>query len=159
MREFRTGQGIDVHSFTDGDGLVMGGAIIPFNKKWVAHSDGDIIVHSLMDALLGAAGLKDIGHYFPDTDPQYKNINSLKLLEKVASIISEKKYKISNVDITVVLQEPKLAPYIDEIVKNIKDALHIDEDMISVKTTTTEHLGFIGEGKGGVATTIATIYK
>ena len=144
----RVGFGYDVHRLKKGRELILGGVNIPYKKGLDGHSDADVMVHAVMDALLGAAALGDIGKHFPDTDDKYKGINSLKLLEKVADLVRESGFKIENVDVTLVAQKPKIAPYIEEMRKNIKDALKISLDMVSVKATTTEKLGFEGKEKG-----------
>ena len=144
----RIGQGYDAHRFKEGKGLVLGGVDIPFDKSFQAHSDGDVLLHALCDALLGAAALGDIGKHFPDTSEKYKGISSRLLLQKVHALITEKKYVVCNVDVTVVAQAPKLAPYIDNMRQHISEDLEIPIDSISVKATTTEGMGFVGRGEG-----------
>jgi 2-C-methyl-D-erythritol 2,4-cyclodiphosphate synthase len=144
----RIGQGYDAHRFKAGKGIVLGGVDIPFDKSFEAHSDGDVLLHALCDALLGAAALGDIGKHFPDTSDKYKGISSRLLLQKVHALITEKHYVVGNVDVTVVAQTPKLAPYIDNMRQHISEDLEIPIDSISVKATTTEGMGFVGRGEG-----------
>ncbi len=144
----RIGFGYDVHAFAKDRKLILGGVNIPNPLGLLGHSDADVLVHSIMDALLGAAALGDIGKLFPDTDPRYKDANSLKLLTAVGNLLKENNYSISNIDSTIVAQAPKLAPFIDEMRKNIAQALCIDISQIAVKATTTEHLGFEGRKEG-----------
>lgn len=144
----RIGHGYDVHRFCDGDRIVIGGVKIPFEKGILAHSDGDVLVHAVADALLGAAGERDIGFHFPDTDEKYKNIDSMKLLSRVNEIIIKKGYKIENIDCTVIAQAPKMAPHIIKMRDNIAKTLCIDPDSVNVKATTEEKLGFTGRGEG-----------
>ncbi len=145
---FRIGNGYDVHRLVAGRKLIMGGVEIPFDMGLLGHSDADVLIHSIMDALLGACGERDIGHFFPDNDNTYKNISSILLLQKVCKIITAKGYKIGNIDCVVAAQLPKLAPYIDEMKNNIASALEIETDQINIKATTTEGMGFVGKGKG-----------
>ena len=145
---FRVGQGYDVHQLTEGRKLILCGVEVPWEKGLLGHSDADVALHALMDALLGAAGLWDIGHHFPDTDPQYKGISSLLLLEKVLADLREKGFRPANVDVTIVAQRPKLSPYIPAMVQKLAEALSLPADRINVKATTTEHLGFEGRGEG-----------
>ena len=144
----RIGHGYDVHRFCDGDYVVIGGVKIPFSKGLLAHSDGDVLAHAIADSLLGAAGQKDIGHFFPDNDEQFKNADSLVLLARVKDIIYNAGYEIENIDSTIVAQAPKMMPHIDEMRKNLAKALSIDFDMVNVKATTEEKLGFTGRGEG-----------
>jgi len=144
----RIGQGYDAHRFKEGKGIVLGGVDIPFNKSFEAHSDGDVLLHALCDALLGAAALGDIGKHFPDSNDKYKGINSRLLLQKVHALLIEKHYVVSNVDVTVVAQAPKLAPYIENMCQHISEDLEISVDRVSVKATTTEGMGFVGRGEG-----------
>jgi 2-C-methyl-D-erythritol 2,4-cyclodiphosphate synthase len=153
----RIGQGFDVHRFAAGRKLVLGGVDIPAEKGLLGHSDADVLVHAIADALLGAAALGDIGHHFPDTDERYKGISSLVLLEHVATLLAEKMYSIGNVDATLVMERPKIAPYVSAMRANIASALRIDPDQVSVKATTNEGLGFIGSGDGAVAHAVAMI--
>ena len=144
----RIGQGYDAHRFKTGKGIVLGGVDIPFDKSFEAHSDGDVLLHALCDALLGAAALGDIGKHFPDTSDKYKGISSRLLLQKVHALITEKHYLISNVDVTVVAQELKLAPYIHNMRQHISEDLGLPIENISVKATTTEGMGYVGRGEG-----------
>lgn len=144
----RIGHGYDVHRFCDGDRIVIGGVKIPFEKGVLAHSDGDVLVHAVADALLGAAGERDIGFHFPDTDEKYKNIDSMKLLSRVNEIILNKGYRIENLDCTIIAQAPKMSPHIIKMRDNIAKTLCIDPDSVNVKATTEEKLGFTGRGEG-----------
>lgn len=145
---FRVGIGYDVHALTPGYDLVIGGVKIPHEKGLKGHSDADVLVHAICDALLGALSLGDIGHHFPDTDPEFKGISSLKLLFRVSELIREKGYTVVNVDSVVVAQRPKLAPFIEDMKKNISSVLGILPAQVSVKATTTERLGFEGREEG-----------
>ncbi len=153
----RIGFGYDVHAFSEGRRLILGGVDVPHSMGLLGHSDADVLVHAIMDALLGAAALGDIGKHFPDTDPAYKGADSLMLLKNVGKILAENGYKIGNIDSTIVAQAPKLAPYIALMRQNIADALSVDVDLISVKATTTEHLGFEGRKEGISASAAALI--
>jgi len=144
----RIGIGYDVHRLVHGRKLVLGGVIIPFEKGLYGHSDADVLIHALCDAILGAAGLGDIGQHFPDTDPAFKDIHSIKLLAKTCKMISKKGFKINNVDSTIFAQEPKLYPYKEDMKKNIAQAIEIEPACINIKATTTEGLWMIGEGSG-----------
>ena len=144
----RIGTGYDVHRLTEGRRLILGGVDIPYEKGLLGHSDADVLLHAVMDALLGAAALGDIGKHFPDTDPAYKGASSLRLLEHVGRLIDEKLYVIGNIDATIIAQRPKLAPYIDEMRKNVADTLGIEIDQVNIKATTEEGLGFTGSGEG-----------
>lgn len=146
--KLRAGIGYDVHKLTYGRKLILGGVDIPFEKGLLGHSDADVLLHAISDALLGAASLGDIGRHFPDNDPSYKDIDSMILLKKVAKLLNDKGYEISNIDATVVCQRPKLAPYIDQMRSNISEALGLDADDINIKATTTEAMGFEGRGEG-----------
>ena len=156
---FRVGIGYDVHRLGPGRLLVLGGVHVPFGQGLAGHSDGDVLVHAIMDALLGAAGLKDIGHYFPNTDPQYKNISSLLLLERVRKLIEEKGWEIVNVDSSLVAESPRLSPFIDKMKENIGKALGISIDLVGIKVTTNEGLGFVGRGEGMMAWVVALLTK
>ena len=156
--EIRVGTGYDVHRLTGGRKLILGGVDIPYEKGLDGHSDADVMVHALMDALLGAAGLGDIGRHFPDTDPQYKGISSLKLLEIVNQRIHEAGYELGNADVTIIAQRPKLAGYISQMEENLAAVLGADMRQINVKATTTEKLGFTGRGEG-IAAEAACIIK
>ncbi len=153
----RIGTGYDVHRLAEGLPLWLGGVCVPHTHGLVGHSDADVLLHAICDALLGAAALGDIGKHFPDTDPQYKGISSLKLLAHVGRLLREKGYTIVNIDSTIVAQRPKLAPYISLMRQNIADTLGLDIDRVSVKATTTEHLGFEGREEGISSQAIALI--
>lgn len=155
----RIGHGYDVHAFADGRKCIIGGVDIPCEKGLLGHSDADVLLHAISDALLGAAALGDIGKHFPDTDERYLGADSLVLLREVATLIAEKGYKTVNVDSTVIAQVPKLAPYIDEMRRNIALALGIDVDCVSVKATTEEKLGFTGKKEGIAAHAVCLIEK
>ena len=144
----RVGMGYDVHKLVEGRDLILGGVKIPHTLGLLGHSDADVLLHAIMDALLGAAALGDIGKHFPDSDPKYKGISSLKLLSHVGELIAQKGYAIENIDATVIAQKPKLRPYIDEMEKNIAKTLGISEDQVNVKATTEEGLGFTGNETG-----------
>ncbi len=144
----RIGHGYDVHRFCEGEFVIIGGVKIPFTKKLLAHSDGDVLAHAIADSLLGAAAERDIGYHFPDTDEKYKNANSMNLLTRVKEIVSEKGYNIENIDATIVAQAPKMMVHIMAMRENIANALGIDIDQINVKATTEEKLGFTGRGEG-----------
>lgn len=144
----RIGHGYDVHKLAKGRKLILGGVEVPYNVGLLGHSDADVLVHAIMDALLGAAGLGDIGKYFPDTDPKYKNISSLKLLGHVCLLLKEKNYEIENIDATIIAQSPKLSSYIDKMKSNISSVCKIDLEQINIKATTEEGLGFTGENRG-----------
>ena len=144
----RIGMGYDVHKLVEDRKLILGGIEIPHTLGLLGHSDADVLLHAIMDALLGAAALGDIGKHFPDTDPQYKGISSLKLLEHVGKLLEEKGYVIDNIDATIIAQKPKLRPYIEEMEQNIARTLGISKDQISVKATTEEGLGFTGTEQG-----------
>lgn len=144
----RVGMGYDVHKLVEGRRLVLGGVEIPYEKGLLGHSDADVLVHAIMDALLGAAALGDIGKHFPDTDPAYECADSMRLLEEVRKLLDANNYVIGNVDATVIAQRPKLAPYIDAMRENIAARLQIDKNQVNVKATTEEGLGFTGQGQG-----------
>ncbi|MBQ3492125.1 MAG: 2-C-methyl-D-erythritol 2,4-cyclodiphosphate synthase [Oscillospiraceae bacterium] len=144
----RIGHGYDVHRLVDDRKLMLGGVEIPYEKGLLGHSDADVLLHAISDALLGAAGLGDIGRHFPDTDPAYKDADSLKLLACVAEKVFAAGYRVSNVDVTMVAQAPKLKAYIPQMEQNIAMALDIDRTRVNVKATTEEHLGFTGDGSG-----------
>jgi 2-C-methyl-D-erythritol 2,4-cyclodiphosphate synthase len=147
----RIGQGIDFHQLAEGRNLWLGGVKIPSDKGSVAHSDGDVLLHAICDAILGAAAMRDIGYHFPDTDPQWKNIDSKILLKHCIEIVAEKGFSVINIDSTVCLEKPKVAPYIDEMCAIIATIAGIETDAVSVKATTTEKMGFTGRGEGIVA--------
>ena len=144
----RIGNGYDVHRLVENRKLILGGVEIPYEKGLLGHSDADVLLHAVMDALLGAAALGDIGKHFPDTDPKYKGISSVKLLIHVAELLKEHGYEIGNIDATIIAQKPKMAPHIPQMRKNMADALGIPESKINVKATTEEGLGFTGSGEG-----------
>ena len=153
----KVGQGFDVHQLVNGRKCIIGGVDIPFSKGLDGHSDADVLLHAISDAILGAAALGDIGKHFPNTDPLIKDINSREILKKVISLLQQKKYSIVNIDATVICELPKLTPYIDQIKKNIASDCNIDIDRINVKATTTETLGFTGRGEGVAAQAICLI--
>ena len=144
----RIGHGYDVHRLVEGRDLILGGVKIPHSLGLLGHSDADVLLHAVSDALLGAAGLGDIGKHFPDTDPAYKGADSLKLLQIVGEKVAEKGYRVSNVDVTMIAQAPKLRPHIEAMERNIAGALNINAGRVNVKATTEERLGFTGEGLG-----------
>lgn len=156
--KFRVGQGYDVHRLVTDRRLILGGVDIPYEKGLLGHSDADVLAHAIMDALLGAAALGDIGKLFPDNDPEYEGADSLMLTRRVARVLEENGYAISNVDATIIAQSPKLAPYIDKMRENIAAALNIPVTDVSVKATTEERLGFTGRKEGIAAQAAALIY-
>ena len=153
----RVGMGYDVHKLTEGRKLILGGVEISYDKGLLGHSDADVLVHAIMDALLGAAALGDIGRHFPDTDPEYKGASSLKLLEHVGKLVEDKLYVIGNIDATIIAQRPKMAPHIEAMRENVANVLHIDIDQVNIKATTEEGLGFTGSGEGISAQAIASL--
>lgn len=153
----RVGLGYDVHKLVEDRKLILGGVEIPYEKGLLGHSDADVLLHAIMDALLGAAALGDIGKHFPDSDERYKGISSIKLLEEVGKLLDEHLYVINNIDATVIAQRPKVGPYREQMIKNIANALKIDENLINVKATTEEGLGFTGNGEGISSQAIASI--
>lgn len=155
----RIGMGYDVHRLVEGRDLIMGGVKIPYEKGLLGHSDADVLLHAIMDALLGAAALGDIGKHFPDTDPEYEGISSIELLKHVGKLLEENQCFIENIDATIIAQRPKMRPYIDEMNKNIADALCIELDQINVKATTEEGLGFTGSGEGISSQAICMLSK
>lgn len=144
----RIGMGYDVHKLVENRKLIIGGVEIPYEKGLLGHSDADVLLHAVMDALLGAAALGDIGKHFPDTDPAYKGISSIRLLEHVGKLLEENLFLIENIDATIIAQAPKMRPYVDSMRKNIADALGITIEQVNVKATTEEGLGFTGSGEG-----------
>lgn len=144
----RVGMGYDVHRLVEGRKLILGGVEIPYEKGLLGHSDADVLLHAVMDALLGAAALGDIGKHFPDTDERYRGISSMELLRRVAGLLDEKCFVIENVDATVIAQRPKLLPYMEQMKANVADALGISSDRVNIKATTEEGLGFTGTGEG-----------
>lgn len=159
MTDFRIGHGYDVHVLADGLRLVLGGVEIPHSKGCVAHSDGDVAIHALCDALLGAAALGDIGLHFPDSSDEFRGIDSRLLLRRVAAMIRQKGYEIGNVDCTIRMQRPKLRPYIDRMREALAADMGIDPDRVSVKATTTEQLGFEGREEGVSVSAVALIFR
>lgn len=155
----RVGMGYDVHRLVEGRDLILGGVKIPYEKGLLGHSDADVLLHAIMDALLGAAALGDIGKHFPDTDPKYKGISSIKLLEHVGQLLDENMYIVENIDATIIAQKPKMRPHIEEMEENIAEALGIAKDQINVKATTEEGLGFTGSGEGISSQAICAIEK
>ena len=144
----RIGNGYDVHKLTDGRRLILGGVEIPYEKGLLGHSDADVLLHAIMDALLGAAALRDIGYHFPDNDMQFKDISSIELLKKVSILIKNKGYRVVNIDATIIAQRPKLKDYIESMIANIASALESPKENVNVKATTEEGLGFTGKGLG-----------
>lgn len=155
----RIGLGYDVHRLVADRNLIIGGVTIPYEFGLLGHSDADVLLHAIMDSLLGAASLGDIGKHFPDTDEGYKGISSIELLKEVGKLIYDKGYKISNIDATIIAQKPKMAPYINYMRDNVSNALNIDLDQINIKATTEEGLGFTGEGMGISSQSICLLYK
>ena len=144
----RVGIGYDVHRLAEGRDLIIGGVKIPYEKGLLGHSDADVLLHAIMDALLGAAAMGDIGKHFPDTDDAYAGISSMKLLEKVGELLREKRYLVGNIDATIIAQRPKLRPYIDQMEQNVADVLGIAKEQVNIKATTEERLGFTGREEG-----------
>ena len=159
MTGLRIGHGYDVHRLTDGRALILGGVNIPYDKGLDGHSDADVLLHAVMDALLGAAALEDIGKLFPDSDDAYLNISSMLLLEKVAQTLQKAGYAVVNIDATLIAQAPKIGPYRDEMRRNIASALALNVSQVNVKATTEEHLGFTGTGEGMAAHAVALIER
>ena len=157
MTGMRIGHGYDVHRLVEGRRLILGGVEIPYEKGLLGHSDADVLTHALMDALLGAAALGDIGGLFPDNDPKYEGADSVGLLREVRRVLSENGWRVGNVDCTVIAQRPKLAPHIPQMRRNLADAMGVDLNCVSVKATTEEGLGFSGEGLGIAAHAVALI--
>lgn len=153
----RVGHGYDVHRLTEGRKLILGGVEIPYEKGLLGHSDADVLTHAVMDALLGAAGLGDIGRHFPDNDDRYLGADSLMLLQEVCRLLEEKGYRVGNVDATVIAQRPKLMTFIPQMRRNLARVMNVDEDAVNVKATTEEKLGFTGEGLGIAAHAVALI--
>lgn len=155
----RIGHGYDVHRLVEDRKLIIGGVDIPFERGLLGHSDADVLLHAIMDALLGACGLKDIGTHFPDNDEQYKGISSLELLKYVAERVDEKGYRVNNIDSTIIAQRPKLAPHIDKMRHNIAQMLNIADEDVNIKATTEEGLGFSGRGEGIAAHAVCLIER
>ncbi|MBQ3242637.1 MAG: 2-C-methyl-D-erythritol 2,4-cyclodiphosphate synthase [Oscillospiraceae bacterium] len=155
----RIGHGYDVHRLVEGRALILGGVTVPYEKGLLGHSDADVLTHAIMDALLGAAGLGDIGKHFPDTDPAYKGADSLKLLDHVIAVLSQSGWKVGNVDATLIAQRPKLAPYISDMRNNLAEHMGIEVQQINVKATTEEKLGFTGSGEGMSAHSVCLLTR
>ena len=155
----RIGIGYDVHKLVENRKLIIGGVTIPHEKGLDGHSDADVLVHAIMDSLLGALAMGDIGKFFPDTDMKYKDVDSMLLLKEVASFINEKGYKIGNIDSVIIAQQPKMAPFIDSMRVRIAQVLEIDVEQVGVKATTTEHLGFEGRKEGISLSSVAILFK
>lgn len=155
----RVGMGYDVHKLVEDRDLILGGVKIPYEKGLLGHSDADVLVHAIMDALLGAAALGDIGKHFPDTDPKYKGISSIRLLEHVADLLDEEHYIVENIDATIIAQRPRMRPYIDTMREHVAQALHISVDQVNIKATTEEGLGFTGSGEGISSQAICSLEK
>lgn len=153
----KTGIGIDVHAFTDGDGLVLGGVKVPYQRSVSSHSDGDVVIHAIVDALLGAVGAGDLGTHFPSSDQRWKDADSRLFLREASNILKQAGATLNNVDCTVILQEPALAPHIPQMRKLLAADLEVDLSQVSIKATTTDHLGFTGRGEGIAALAVATV--
>jgi 2-C-methyl-D-erythritol 2,4-cyclodiphosphate synthase len=156
---FRIGQGFDVHQLTEGRPLIMGGITIPYEKGLLGHSDADVLLHAVADGCLGAIAAGDIGKHFPDTDPEFKDADSAKLLQQVWMLVKDEGYELGNIDCTIIAQKPKMAPYIDEMRARIAELLEADITQVNVKATTSEKLGFTGRGEGIAAQTTVLIKK
>ena len=159
MTKLRVGHGYDVHRLVEGRALILGGVTVPFDRGLLGHSDADVLTHAVMDALLGAAALGDIGKLFPDSDAAYAGADSIALLERVTALLREHGWQVGNVDATVVAQTPKLAPYIPKMRRRLAEAMGLDVDCVSVKATTEERLGFTGSGEGMAAHAVALIER
>lgn len=155
----RVGMGYDVHKLVEGRDLILGGVKIPYERGLLGHSDADVLVHAVMDALLGAAALGDIGQHFPDTDERYRGISSMKLLEHVGELLQEHLYVIENIDATIIAQRPKMMPHIAQMRKNIAETLHLEQDQVNIKATTEEGLGFTGAGEGISSQAVCALEK
>ena len=153
----RIGQSKDIHKLVEGRDLIIGGVKIPFEKGLLGHSDADVLLHAIIESLIGAMGLKDIGTHFPDTDPKYKGISSLLLLDETYKMLKEHGYEVVNIDSLINIEKPKMAPHIDQMRKNIADHLHCDVSRINVKATRGEGLGFVGRGEGVIAEAVCLI--
>lgn len=156
---FRIGQGFDVHQLTEGRPLILGGITIPYEKGLLGHSDADVLLHTVTDAVLGAIGEGDIGRHFPDTDPEFKDADSAKLLEHIWSLVENRGYELVNADCTIIAQKPKMAPYIEQMKKRIAELLKATPDQVNVKATTTEKLGFTGRGEGIASQAVVLLKK
>lgn len=159
MINFRVGYGYDAHRFAPNRKLMLGGVDVPFEQGLDGHSDADVLVHAVCDALLGALALGDIGRHFPDTDPAYKGIDSLILLRKTGELLAKKGYRVGNIDVTLRMQKPKIAAYVPAMQENMAKALRVETGQISVKATTTEKMGFEGQGEGASASAVALVWK
>ena len=159
MTKLRVGHGYDVHRLVEGRALILGGVTVPFDRGLLGHSDADVLTHAVMDALLGAAALGDIGKLFPDSDAAYAGADSITLLERVTALLREHGWQVGNVDATVVAQAPKLAPYVPDMRRRLAEAMGLDVDCVSVKATTEERLGFTGSGEGMAAHAVALIER
>ena len=159
MTKLRVGHGYDVHRLVEGRALILGGVTVPFDRGLLGHSDADVLTHAVMDALLGAAALGDIGKLFPDSDAAYAGADSIALLERVTALLREHGWQVGNVDATMVAQAPKLAPYVPEMRRRLAEAMGLDVDCVSVKATTEERLGFTGSGEGMAAHAVALIER
>ena len=159
MREIRIGQGYDVHQLAEGQDFWLGGILIPHNLGAVGHSDADVLIHVICDALLGAANLRDIGYHFPDSNPDYKQIDSKILLKEVVKLVEQKGYVIGNIDTTVCLQAPKINKYIPDMTTCLAEVMEVEHGQVSIKATTTEKLGFVGREEGVSALAVALIYR
>ena len=155
----RIGHGFDVHAFGEGDHIILGGVTIPYQHSLIAHSDGDVLIHALIDSLLGALALGDIGHHFPDTDPKYKGCSSRELLKEVATLVLNQAYQLTNTDITIVAEAPKMAPHLEAMRNNLAQDLGCGLDQINIKATTTEKLGFTGRGEGIACHAVSLLQK
>lgn len=155
----RVGQGVDVHQLSEGYDLWLGGLKIPFEKGAVGHSDADVLIHAICDALLGAANLRDIGYHFPDTSSEFKGIDSKILLRRVSDLLFEKGWKVGNVDATLILERPKIKPYIEQMQETLAPLMGIEPDAVSIKATTNETMGYVGRGEGVLAYATALIYR
>lgn len=155
----RIGQGFDVHQLVEGRDCIIGGVTLPYEKGLLGHSDADVLLHAITDAVLGALAMGDIGKHFPDTDPEFKDADSLKLLNHVWTLIRERGYRLGNIDATIIAQKPKMAPYIPQMVEIIAKALEAELDQVNVKATTTEQLGFAGRGEGIAAQAVVCLIK
>ena len=153
----RIGQSQDIHCLVEGRDLIIGGVKIPYDKGLLGHSDADVLLHAIIEALIGAMGLGDIGKHFPDNDPKYKDISSLKLLEYTKELLDENNYRIINIDSLVIIEKPKLAPYIEQMRNNIANTLSIDIKQINIKATCAEGLGFVGNNQGAIAQAVVLI--
>ncbi len=156
---YRIGHGYDVHRFGEGDSIVLGGVKIPHHSAFIAHSDGDVLIHALCDALLGGIAAGDIGQHFPDTDERYKNIDSSVLLDHTNQLLINRQYAIVNIDVTIVAQSPKMAPHLQAMIQNLADVLNVTQTQINIKATTTEGLGFTGREEGIAVHAVVMLYR